>query len=273
MNIIKNKILVSLVCLAGTVHTISAWAPEEGKLYEIRSEKGLLLDNQDSGDSNAGIFIAKPVDGSTAQVWQFVPVENRTDVYCIISPVTGMAIDNGGKGEKECDAIIWPVNPDNRNQHWRITETGNGYVTISSDLTGFNLGSSDAAPVGEPVRHRAATGSIGQIWKITPSAVKIKNEAFRTSSDKEWENERIFAINKEPGHSTFIPYANTSEMTSDPAYSQPWERTNSSRLILLNGKWKFNWEKQPEDRPADFYKPGYNITGWEEISFMRSEFR
>ncbi len=266
MNIITNKILVTFICLAGTALATYGWAPEKGKIYEIRSDKGLLLDNQDSSDPNAGIFIAKPVEGSTAQVWQFVPVENRPDVYCIISPVTGMAIDNGGKGEKECDAIIWPVSADNRNQHWRVVETGNGSVTITSDLTGFNLGSSDAAPVGEPVRHRAATGSAGQSWKIIPSTTKIKNNAFRTTSDKDWENERIFAINKEPGHATFIPYANVTEMTADPAYSHPWERTNSSRFMLLNGKWKFIWSKNPEDRPADFYKQNYNTYGWDDIT-------
>ncbi len=93
----------------------------------IRNEKGLVLENP-----NASIFIAQPVEGSEAQVWQFVPVDNRPDLYCILSPVTGMAIDNGGQGAKECDAIVWPLNTENPNQQWRITDAGNGYVTITS---------------------------------------------------------------------------------------------------------------------------------------------
>lgn len=55
------------------------------------------------------------------------------------------------------------------------------------------------------------------------------------------------------------------EMQADPAYRRPWERTRSSRYVLLNGNWKFNWVKQPEDRPKDFYKTNYDVSAWAEI--------
>ena len=35
--------------------------------------------------------------------------------------------------------------------------------------------------------------------------------------------------------------------------------------MLLNGNWKFNWVKQPEDRPKDFYKTSYDVSAWGEI--------
>ena len=89
-----------------------------------------------------------------------------------------------------------------------------------------------------------------------PKQSKIQND---------WENETVFAVNKEDGHSTFIPFADSRSMKSDPTYLYPWERTGSSRYMLLNGTWKFNWVKQPSDRPADFYKPGYDVSGWDEI--------
>lgn len=50
-----------------------------------------------------------------------------------------------------------------------------------------------------------------------------------------------------------------------PAYRHPWERTRSSRYQLLNGNWKFHWAKQPEERPKEFYKPGYDVSAWAEI--------
>ena len=39
----------------------------------------------------------------------------------------------------------------------------------------------------------------------------------------------------------------------------PWVRN-------LDGKWKFNWVKTPEQRPADFFNPGYDVSAWDEIT-------
>ena len=33
----------------------------------------------------------------------------------------------------------------------------------------------------------------------------------------------------------------------------------------LNGDWKFNWVESPDKAPADFYKEGYNASGWKTI--------
>lgn len=33
----------------------------------------------------------------------------------------------------------------------------------------------------------------------------------------------------------------------------------------MNGNWKFNWVKQPSERPVDFYKTSYDVSGWKEI--------
>mgnify|MGYP001221364548 FL=1 len=46
-------------------------------------------------------------------------------------------------------------------------------------------------------------------------------------------------------------------LTNNPAES-PWFKS-------LNGMWKFNFSKRPADRPADFYKPGYDTSKWAEI--------
>ena len=59
-------------------------------------------------------------------------------------------------------------------------------------------------------------------------------------------------------------------MQNDPAYRKPWLRTNSSRYMLLNGQWKFRWSKQPEDRPASFYKNGYDVSSWDNIDVPSS---
>ncbi|RLD72428.1 MAG: hypothetical protein DRJ10_18690 [Bacteroidetes bacterium] len=74
----------------------------------------------------------------------------------------------------------------------------------------------------------------------------------------DWENSEIFNINKEPAHSTAIPFASFEQ-----AKEANW--TKSPFYKLLNGSWKFNWVSKPSNRPKDFYKPEYDITSWNEI--------
>ena len=43
------------------------------------------------------------------------------------------------------------------------------------------------------------------IWKLEVTNVEVPPENLRGES--EWENERIFAVNKEKGHVTYIPFS------------------------------------------------------------------
>jgi len=74
----------------------------------------------------------------------------------------------------------------------------------------------------------------------------------------DWENPEIFAINREPAHCTLMPYP-------DEALAVKAVRQTSPFYKSLNGRWKFNWVKKPADRPLDFYKPDYDVSGWNEI--------
>ena len=73
----------------------------------------------------------------------------------------------------------------------------------------------------------------------------------------DWENSKIFNINKEPAHSTLIPFESV-----DGALGK-WE--DSLYYKSLNGMWKFNWVKKPSERPVDFYKEDFDVDKWEEI--------
>lgn len=74
----------------------------------------------------------------------------------------------------------------------------------------------------------------------------------------EIENEQILGINKQPYHATLMPYATRSEAISAIRSKSTWARS-------LNGMWKFNWVPRPEKRPANFYKPDYDVSSWKEI--------
>jgi beta-galactosidase len=73
---------------------------------------------------------------------------------------------------------------------------------------------------------------------------------------RDWENPQIIGINKEATTATFKTYNNEK----DALRFLPSVNEQS-----LNGKWKFNWCSNPNDRPLDFFKLDYNDTDWNEI--------
>ncbi|MDD2611192.1 MAG: glycoside hydrolase family 2 TIM barrel-domain containing protein [Bacteroidales bacterium] len=78
------------------------------------------------------------------------------------------------------------------------------------------------------------------------------------SAVPDWENPRIFSINKEAPRATAFPYENEKAAAQDIQEQSPW-------FLSLNGIWKFNWVQSPDSRPADFYKDTYNTENWKEI--------
>ena len=82
--------------------------------------------------------------------------------------------------------------------------------------------------------------------------------AITAYTQPEWEQPDVFAINKEPAHAHFIPYASEAQaVKGDPLASSSYQ--------TLNGNWKFNWSPTPDQRPVDFYQPEFDISSWKEI--------
>ena len=75
----------------------------------------------------------------------------------------------------------------------------------------------------------------------------------------EWQsNPEIVGVNKLPQHATFMPYENFDE-------AKKADRFASSRMKLLNGKWKFKLYKNYAYRPSDFAQPHYDTHNWDTI--------
>ncbi|NHJ46582.1 MAG: DUF4981 domain-containing protein [Asgard group archaeon] len=74
----------------------------------------------------------------------------------------------------------------------------------------------------------------------------------------DWENCDIVHRNREPAHSTLIPFPSVED-----ALQKSIEE--SSYYISLNGQWRFNWVERPADRPIDFYKLDFNTNSWDLI--------
>lgn len=91
--------------------------------------------------------------------------------------------------------------------------------------------------------------------------------------DINWiSNEKVFAVKKEKGHATFIPYATKSAMKADHYYYTPWVTPQKAMTIDLNGTWKFKWVKGTKEGPApsEFQAADLDDSRWDEIKVPMS---
>lgn len=79
----------------------------------------------------------------------------------------------------------------------------------------------------------------------------------RAQSGTEWEDPAVNQIGRERIHAHFVPYIREADAIAR-------HREGAAR-ISLNGIWQFKYSENPDSRPADFYKPGYRLTGWSRI--------
>ncbi len=90
---------------------------------------------------------------------------------------------------------------------------------------------------------------------ILVTAISCSHEPVTT---REWEDPEIFSRNREPAHSTFIPYTDVeTALAGDPSRSTFYQS--------LNGTWKFNWVAKPSDRPQLFHEADFDVSGWDDI--------
>lgn len=74
-----------------------------------------------------------------------------------------------------------------------------------------------------------------------------------------WENPRLVSMNREAPRSWYIPF-----QESHPD-GDPLKRTESQRVMLLNGGWKFRLFPAVEELPEGFYKAGFDAESWDTI--------
>lgn len=78
------------------------------------------------------------------------------------------------------------------------------------------------------------------------------------ASPNEWENQRVFGVNKNYYHVNVVPYADLRSSLAMNYGSSPFYKS-------LNGTWKLNYVKRPADAVADFYKPEYSSESWKNV--------
>ena len=82
--------------------------------------------------------------------------------------------------------------------------------------------------------------------------------SVQTPEGNEWESPGNLALNKEQPHAYFFSF-------QDKVSARKVLPENSAYWQSLNGDWKFNWVPNPEERPEDFYKTEFDVSGWDNI--------
>jgi beta-galactosidase len=68
---------------------------------------------------------------------------------------------------------------------------------------------------------------------------------------RDWENPAVLGINKLPYHATL---------------QLPSKWKDCKEIVSLDGQWLFHWSRNPEERPADFYREDFDVSQWDHIT-------
>lgn len=69
------------------------------------------------------------------------------------------------------------------------------------------------------------------------------------------EDHTVFGVNKEAPHAHSFPFEKEE-------LARNFDREHSTWFQSLNGDWKFNWVRQPKDKPADFHQVDFDDSDW-----------
>lgn len=255
---------IRIICLSTFLIVSNLIISQEinpNKLYTIISSDGLAISNQNATKNESHLFLEKIEHKNKAQAWQITQLKNG--FYTIANPFYKKGIDNSNIASGPGNAVIqWDASNSNSNQQWGIKKTPSGEYQIIQKSSGFQLSYKGAQKLNAEIWQ---IPNSGQSWKLKVSKLKMPKESGNRSKN-EWENETIFAVNKEPGHATYVPYPSIESLKTDKNYDKPWLDNSSSLYQTLNGKWKFNWVKQVSERPEKFYKSNFDDSNWKEIT-------
>jgi len=79
----------------------------------------------------------------------------------------------------------------------------------------------------------------------------------------ELQTPELVSINRMPMRNTAFAYENMQ-------MAKQYDKEKSANFFSLNGSWKFNWVKNPNDRPQNFYELNYDDSKWDNFRIPAS---
>ncbi len=78
------------------------------------------------------------------------------------------------------------------------------------------------------------------------------------AQNNEWLDPEVNGVNRAPMHTHYFAY-------ESPEVAATGIKENSENFLSLNGLWKFQWVENADERSRDFWKSGFDDSGWKEI--------
>lgn len=70
-------------------------------------------------------------------------------------------------------------------------------------------------------------------------------------------NPEVNQVNRAPMHTSYFAYESADKAAT--------AKENSANFRSLDGKWRFKWVADSDQRPTDFWKKGYDVSSWDLI--------
>ena len=238
---------------------------------------GGVLSNRGNGNNSAEIY-CDPIDEEEyGQQWMLrVPdATGYGEYYQLFSVRYAQAIDAAFNSNYK-SFLQWPP-AEGKTANW------NQMMRI---LPADDVASADGAPVyriecrndekGSKVAYIAvnADGTLYKAAAADNSATCFRMSAMVPAPEKampDWQNEKVFGINKEQGHATYIPYGSTETLRADERYERAWlDPERSERYMSLNGEWRLRFDEIGADNALpgeeDFWGDAVDASAWDTIS-------
>ena len=234
---------------------------DDALTYRIRcaAQPKLVLGNGDSGENNARIVAETVGAENRGQFWNIKTIDLFT--FAVENAFYGQNFDDGGDNASIDYLLQWPATVG----QWNNARFH--FVPVPGKADTYVI---QSANKGKQQNMYALRG--GQL-KAVPMNLQDQTAWFTFETVEKpkiqapyWEDETIFAENKEPAVATYMPYESEQAMLADKAYYKtPWTTPVNNRYLSLNGTWRFHFVSEPSQRPMDFWKEGYNVSAWDTI--------
>ena len=234
---------------------------DDALTYRIRcaAQPKLVLGNGDSGENNARIVAETVGKENRGQFWNIKTIDLFT--FAVENAFYGQNFDDGGDNASIDYLLQWPATVG----QWNNARFH--FVPVPGKADTYVI---QSANKGKQQNMYALRG--GQL-KAVPMNLQDQTAWFTFETVEKpkiqapyWEDETIFAENKEPAVATYMPYESEQAMLADKAYYKtPWTTPVNNRYLSLNGTWRFHFVSEPSQRPMDFWKEGYDVSAWDTI--------
>ena len=234
---------------------------DDALTYRIRcaAQPKLVLGNGDSGENNARIVAETVGKENRGQFWNIKTIDLFT--FAVENAFYGQNFDDGGDNASIDYLLQWPATVG----QWNNARFH--FVPVPGKADTYVI---QSANKGKQQNMYALRG--GQL-KAVPMNLQDQTAWFTFETVEKpkiqapyWEDETIFAENKEQAVATYMPYESEQAMLADKAYYKtPWTTPVNNRYLSLNGTWRFHFVSEPSQRPMDFWKEGYDVSAWDTI--------